>query len=138
MQHKGEQNIVWAQANRILKTSSGFTQGDINASKLFTVNTASLVSGLQEAALSPSSNTENASVVAIIDDVTVMGNLTAVKNAEEVREDLQKMSNYLVNPLKQFVYTMTEHHVEAIEESLPNHHVRYIGLQAVQNTDGGA
>ena len=127
MQHKGEQNIVWAQANRMLKASSGFTQGDINASKLFTVNTASLVSGLQEAALSDSPNTENASVVAIIDDITVMGDLSAVKNAEEVREDLQKISNYLVNPLKQYVYTMTEHHVEAIEESLPNHQVRYIG-----------
>ena len=111
----------------MLKASSGFTQGDINASKFFTVNTASLVSGLQEAALSDSSNTENASVVAIIDDITVMGDLSAVKNAEEVREDLQKISNYLVNPLKQYVYTMTEHHVAAIEESLPNHQDRYIG-----------
>jgi hypothetical protein len=35
MQHKGEQNIVWAQANSVLNASSGFTQGDINASKLF-------------------------------------------------------------------------------------------------------
>ena len=127
MQHKGEQNIVWAQANRVLKASSGFTQGDINASKLFTVNTASLVSGLQEAALSGPSNEENASVVAIIDDITVMGDLSAVKHAEEVREELQKIPNYLVNPLKQYVYTMTEHHVEAIEDSLPNHQVHYIG-----------
>jgi hypothetical protein len=127
MQHKGEQNIVWAQANRVLKASSGFTQGDINSSKLFTVNTASLVSGLQEAALSVPSNEENASVVAIIDDITVMGNLIAVKHAEEVREELQKIPNYLVNPLKQYVYTMTEHHIEAIEDSLPSHQVHYIG-----------
>ena len=127
MQHKGEQNIVWTQANRVLKSSSGFTQGDINASKLFTVNTASLVAGLQEAALSATDNEKNASVVAIIDDITVMGSLSAVRSAEAVREDLQKISNYHVNPQKQHVYTMTERHVEAIEESLPNHEVWYIG-----------
>ena len=96
MQHKGEQNIVWAQANRVLKSSSGFTQGDINASKLFTVNTASLVSGLQEAALSNSSNTENASVVAIIDDITVMGDLSAVKkcrrSTRRLAENIQLFS----------------------------------------------
>jgi len=130
MQHKGEQNIVWAQANSVLNASSGFTQGDINASKLFTVNTASLVSGLQEAALSAPSNEENASVVAIIDDITVMGALRAVTNAEDVREELQKASNYLVNPQKQHVYTMTEQHVETIEQSMPNHQVRYIGNDA--------
>ena len=91
------------------------------------MNTASLVSGLQEAALSVPSNEENASVVAIIDDITVMGNLSAVKQAEEVREELQKIPNYLVNPLKQYVYSMTEHHVEAIKDSLPSHQVHYIG-----------
>ena len=127
MQHKGEQSIVWTQANMVLKASSGFTQGDINASKFFTVNTASLVAGLQEAALSATENEENASVVAIIDDITVMGSLNAVRSAEAVREELQKISNYHVNPQKQHVYTMTERHVEAIEESLPNHEVRYIG-----------
>ena len=114
----------------MLSASSGFTQGDINASKLFTVNTASLVSGLQEAALSVPSNEENASVVAIIDDITVMGALRAVTNAEDVREELQKASNYLVNPQKQHVYTMTEQHVETIEHSMPNHQVRYIGNDA--------
>ncbi len=59
-----------------------------------------------------------------------MGALGAVINAEEVREELQKLSNYLVNPQKQHVYTMTEQHVEAIEDSLPNHQVRYIGNNA--------
>ena len=94
MQHKGEQSIVWTQANMVLKASSGFTQGDINASKFFTVNTASLVAGLQEAALSATENEENASVVAIIDDITVMGSLSALRRAEAVRrEDLQKISN---------------------------------------------
>ena len=68
--------------------------------------------------------------MAVIDDITVMGALGAVINAEEVREELQKLSNYLVNPQKQHVYTMTEHHVEAIEDSLPNHQVRYIGNDA--------
>ena len=52
MQHKGEQNIAWEQANLVLKVSSGFTKKDIIASMLFTVNTASLVSGLKQAALS--------------------------------------------------------------------------------------
>ena len=127
MQHKGEQNIVWAQANLVLKTSSGFTQGDINASKLFTVNTASVVSGLQQAALSISLPESNATVVAIIDDITIMGDLEAVKRAEGVRDELQEIPNYLVNPQKQFVYTTTEDHIELIQQSLPNHQINYIG-----------
>jgi len=129
MQHKGEQNIVWAQANLVLKVSSGFTQGDINASKLFTVNTASLVSGLQQAAISNQLQDENATVVAIIDDITIMGDLDAVKRAEGVRADLQEDPNYLVNPQKQYVYTTTAHHMEAIKQKLPSHQVRYIGSQ---------
>ena len=129
MQHKGEQNIVWAQANLVLKVSSGFTQGDINASKLFTVNTASLVSGLQQAALSNQLQEENATVVAIIDDITIMGDLKAVTRAEEVRADLQKNPNYLVNPQKQYVYTTTALHMETIKQQLPDHEVRYIGSQ---------
>ena len=47
--HKGSQRIVWPAANMTLRPSSGFTQGDINSSKLFTCNTASLVQGLQDA-----------------------------------------------------------------------------------------
>jgi len=129
MQHKGEQNIVWAQANLVLKVSSGFTQGDINSSKLFTMNTASLVSGLQQAALSNQLQEENATVVAIIDDITIMGDLKAVARAEEVRADLQVNPNYLVNPQKQYVYTTMEHHMETIKQKLPDHEVRYIGSQ---------
>lgn len=37
--HKGSQRIVWPAANMTLRPSSGFTQGDVNSSKLFTCNT---------------------------------------------------------------------------------------------------
>ena len=51
-----------------LKPSSGFTQGDVNSSKLYTCNTASLVKGLQDAGC----------VVAIVDDIIIMGDLNAL------------------------------------------------------------
>jgi hypothetical protein len=57
--HKGSQRIVRPAANITLTPSSGFTQGDVNSSKLFTCNTASLVQGLQDA------GGEHMSVVAI-------------------------------------------------------------------------
>ena len=57
--HKGSQRIMWPGANMALRPSSGFTQGDVNSSKLFTCNTASLVRGLQDAA------GEDATIVAI-------------------------------------------------------------------------
>ena len=60
--HKGSQRIVWPAANMTLRPSSGFTQGDVNSSKLFTCNTASLVQGLQDAAKT------DATAVAIVDD----------------------------------------------------------------------
>ena len=66
-----------------LTPSSGFTQGDVNSSKLFTCNTASLVAGLQEAARG------NATVVAIVDDITVMGTLEALVEVERAREGLK-------------------------------------------------
>ena len=56
-----------------------------------------------------------------------MGDLKAVTKAEEVRADLQKNPNYLVNPQKQYVYTTTAHHMETIKQKLPDHEVRYIG-----------
>ncbi len=65
--------IVWPAANMTLRPSSGFTQGDVNtvnSSKLFTCNTASLVH--QDAAKT------DATVVAIVDDITIMGTLAAV------------------------------------------------------------
>ena len=80
-----------------LRPSSGFTQGDVNSSKLFTCNTASLVQGLQDAA-----NTD-ATVVAIVDDITIMGTLAAVVLVEQSRDLLQKPANYLVNTTKQYV-----------------------------------
>ncbi len=100
-----------------LTPSSGFTQGNINSSKLFTCNTASLVQGLQDA------GGENVTVVAIVDDITIMGTLSALVAVEELRNNLQKPANYLVNPTKQYVYTMNEAHAEDIRSALPNHNV---------------
>jgi hypothetical protein len=59
----GAQRVYWPAAKLLLTPSSGFTQGDVNSSKLFTCNTASLVAGLQAA--SPC----DATVVAIVDDL---------------------------------------------------------------------
>ncbi|MCG3769321.1 MAG: hypothetical protein JW384_00443 [Nitrosomonadaceae bacterium] len=105
----------------LLKPSSGFTQGDVNSSKLFTCNTASLVAGLQLA------GGADATVVAIVDDITIMGTLEALVTVDEAREELQKPSNYLVNLTKQYVYTMNESHVPVIQKALPGHKVIYIG-----------
>ena len=115
------QRIVWPAANMTLTPSSRFTQGDVNSSKLFTCNTASLVQGLQDA------GGENVTVVAIVDDITIMGTLSALVAVEESRNNLQKPANYLVNPTKQYVYTMNEAHAEDIRSALPNHKVIYVG-----------
>ena len=40
-------------------------------------------------------------VVAIVDDITIMGTLSALVTVEESRNKLQKPANYLVNPAKQ-------------------------------------
>lgn len=103
-----------------LKPSYGFTQGDVNSSKLFTCNTASLVKGLQEA------GGNEATVVAIVDDITIMGTLSALILVKKSRDDLQKPANYLVNITKQYVYTMNESHVVQIQRALPDHTVIYI------------
>ena len=126
-QHQGTQKVVWAEGHRVFPVSSGFTQGDINASKLFACNTANLVAGLQHAALQDSSLEDNATVMAIIDDITIMGDLEAICRTEATRDALQRPPNYLVNPLKQNVYTINEHHVNVLEHRLPNHKVTYIG-----------
>ena len=68
--------VNWPAAKVLLIQSSGFTQDDVNSSKLFTCNTASLVAGLQAA--SP----VDATVVAIVDDITIMGTLNAVVDIE--------------------------------------------------------
>ena len=128
--HKGSQRIVWPAANMTLRPSSGFTQGDVNSSKLFTCNTASLVQGLQDAA-----NTD-ATVVAIVDDITIMGTLAAVVSVEQSRDLLQKPANYLVNTTKQYVYTMNETHVARIQDALPAHTVIYIGRDRGFNLSG--
>ena len=126
-QHQGIQKVVWAEGNRVFPVSSGFTQGDINASKLFACNTANLVAGLQHAAIQDSTVEDNATVMAIIDDITIMGDIEAICRTEEIRGTLQSAPNYLVNPLKQNVYTINEHHVDVLEARLPHHKVTYIG-----------
>ena len=98
--HMGAQQVYWPDAKVLLIPSSGFTQGDVNSSKLFTCNTASLVAGLQAPV--------DATVVAILDDITIMGTLNAVVDIECARDRLQKPANYLVNISKQYVYTMIE------------------------------
>ena len=70
-----------------LRLSSSFTQGDVNSSKLFTCNTASLVRELQDAAGDD----------ATVDDITIMGSLEALSLVEQSRALLQKPANYLVN-----------------------------------------
>ena len=98
--------------------SSGFTQGDINASKLLACNTANLVAGLQHAALQGSTVEDNATVMAIIDDITIMGDIEAICRTKKIRGSLQSAPNYRVNPLKQNVYTINEDHVEVLETRL--------------------
>ena len=119
--HKGSQKITWLAGKTAFEPSSGFTQGDINASKLYTCNTAGLVSGLQAA--SPIDGV----VFAIVDDITLMGTLDSIVDMEASRAELQKAPNYLVNPLKQHVYTINEDHVPEIKLRLPSHDVFYIG-----------
>ena len=110
--HKGAQRVLWPEANKFLRPSSGFTQGDINSSKLFTCNTASLMAGLQ------AEGPIDAKVVAIVDDITIMGTLDAVKAIDSARERLQKPVNYQVNLKKQYVYTMNENQVAKIQTEL--------------------
>ncbi len=65
-----------------LTPSSGFTQGDVNSSKLFKCNTASLVQGLQAGG-------KNVIAVAIVDDITIMGTLSALVAVEESKNNFQ-------------------------------------------------
>ena len=116
------QRVYWPAAKVLLTPSSGFIQGGVNSSKLFTCNTASLVAGLQAA--SP----VDATVVAIIDDIKIMGMLNAVVDIECARDRLQKPVNSLVNTSKQYVYTMIEAQIEHIQLALPNHTVIYVGI----------
>ena len=121
--HKGAQKVFWPAANLLLRPSSGFTQGDVNSSKLFTCNTASLVAGLQAA------GSTDATVVAIVDDITIMGTLDAVKAIDSARVLLQKPANYRVNLTKQYVYTTNEDHVVMIQAELKEHQVIYVGRE---------
>ena len=121
--HKGAQRVFWPAANMLLRPSSGFTQGDVNSSKLFTCNTASLVAGLQ------AEGPIDATVVAIVDDITIMGTLDAVKAIDNSRAGLQKPANYQVNLTKQYVYTMNENQVAKIQTELTDHQVIYLGRE---------
>ena len=50
---------------------------------------------------------QDASAVAIVDDITIMSSLDALVNIEKSRGNFQKNANYLVNEARQYVYTMT-------------------------------
>ena len=65
-------------------------------------------------------------VLAVVDDITLMGTLKAVVTMEASRSDLQKPPNYTGKPLKQHVYTVNEEHVEEIKQQLSGHDVFYI------------
>ncbi len=82
--HKGSQRIFWPAVNMTLRPSFGFAQGDVNSLKLFTCNTTSLVQGLKDAVK------KDATVVAIVDDITIMGTLAAAVSVEQSRDLLRK------------------------------------------------
>ena len=73
----------------MFELSSEFTQGDINASKLYTCSTADLVCGQQ------ASSTTNRLVLAIVND---LGTLKAVVTMEASRRELKNVPSYIVNP----------------------------------------
>jgi hypothetical protein len=125
-QHLGTQRTIWSEGNRTFSVSSGFTQGDINASKLFACNTSGLVKGLQLAALTDAQDTDNATVMAVIDDITVLGDIDAVCRTEEVRDSLQKPPNYIVNTLKQNAYTVSDNFIQSIQARLPQHTLHHL------------
>ena len=63
-------------------------------------------------------------VLAVVNDITLMGTLKAVVTMEALKNEFKKASNY--NPLKQHVYTVNEDHVEEIKQQLRGHDVFYI------------
>ena len=72
---------------------------------------------------------QDASVVATVDDITIISSLNALVNIEKSRSNLQKPAKYLVNEAKQYVYTMNEQHVAEIHNALLEHTVIYKGSQ---------
>ena len=92
---------------------------------------ASLVRGLQDAA------GDDATVVAIVDDITIMGTLDALSLVEQLRALLQKPANYLVNTDKQYVYTMNKENMSEIQRTLHHLHRRRSGVQSFRYSSGG-
>ena len=68
----------------------------------------------------------DATVVAIVDDITIMGTLEAVKAIDSARMHLQEPANYRVNLTKQYVYTTNEDQVATIQAELKDHQVIYV------------
>ncbi len=85
----------------------------VNSSKLFIACNTSLMAGLQLAG-----GDHHATLVAIVDDIiTIIGTLASLvkEKVDEIRENLQKPSNYLVNKKKQpYVYTINAAAHEAV------------------------
>ncbi len=76
--------------------------------------------------LAPLAKTD-ATVVAIVDNITIMGTLAAVVSVKQSRDLLQKPANYLENITKEYVYTMNETYMTRIQDALPAHTAIYIG-----------
>ena len=69
-------------------------------------------------------------VLAVVDEITLMGTLKAVVTLEASRSELPKVPNDIVNPIKQYDYTINENHVGEIKQQLSSHDVFYIGNTA--------
>ena len=68
----------------VFEPSSGFTQGNINASKLYTCNITALVFGLQ------ASSPIDGVVLAVVEDINLMATRKAVVTMTASRSELQK------------------------------------------------
>ena len=53
-------------------------------------------------------------ILAVVDNITLIGTLKAVVTMESSRSEPQKAPNYITNPRKQHVYAINEEHVEEI------------------------
>jgi len=114
------QRMVYPRQNNnpvIFNQVGGITMGAIDGTKLYSIGTTQLVQGLQDI------GGDRAVVTAIVDDITVHGTIDAVWEMEQLREELQAPSNYVVNKLKQRIYVAHQQHADEVLRLLPNHKV---------------
>jgi hypothetical protein len=124
------QRMVYPSATintAIVEASGDITQGSISGTKLFCVGTA----GLQ------AKGGGTSIVTAITDDITLHGSAVEVELMEIAQEELQRAPNYLVNKIKQSIYTVHEPHMAELRQRFPQHEVVVIGGK-IGFTLGGA